>query len=229
MLRTNELAGYGLNTAFNIDIVITTTRLNLDLVSLVSEYYPYWDRKSIISGKIYNASENIIGGNVQNEYSLICNLPLGSKVKFTNAGYIVGMGGRGANDNGYPVVGSPAIHVLTPIIFDNLLIIGGGGGGGGQAYWASGGGGAGHTPGAGGVGSASGYAGTLLTGGAGGTGRGKDGIGHGGNGGALGATGGTGSWDNSGGSRVGAAAGKAIVGNDLITWITAGDIRGVIQ
>lgn len=230
MLLTNQLAGFSIVNMFTVNIVIRTYVYNVDLMSLVKGYYPSYDMKSPVHGTIVNDTNNIIGGKVQGAYSLICNLPEGSTVTFTNlGGYIVGKGGDGAPDNGYPTAGSPAIQVLTPITINNQGIVGGGGGGGGQAYWSSGGGGAGWVVGTGGQRNAVGQPGTLLTGGAGGHGSGKNGSAWGGTGGNLGAAGGAGTWDNSGGDRSGAAAGIAIQGESLISWVTRGDIRGTVN
>lgn len=219
---------YNPDSMFNVgDLYITQTFLNITLVDIIKFYRPDYDGITPVKGNIINVVDNIIGGQVDGAYSLTCNLPAESSATFQNLGYIVGKGGRGSNDNGAPTAGSHAILVQLPTILDNLGIIGSGGGGGGQAYYASGGGGAGHTPGEGGIGAASGQPGTLLTGGIGGTGYGKKGRGTGGTGGALGQRGNNGSWDT-GGSLAGAIAGNAIVNAQLITWKTYGDIRGSV-
>ena len=148
--------------------------------------------------------------------------------------------------------GGHAINASSRLSIINNGIIGGGGGGGGAgggSYLGNvkgGGGGGGGGYGTGGLsgggrnGGSKGYAGGRgsLTGGGGGGGGGyldsgsqKWYGGRGGGGGALGVAGlpGWGSsytYPNSPGSSQGGVAGKAVVGNGNITWITLGDIQG---
>lgn len=127
--------------------------------------------------------------------------------------FVVGLGGYGST--GYPSggAGGLAMRVSSPFSIDNQGIIGGGGGGGGASSMGSfpsisfitGGGGAGHPAGPGNP------SGTTTTGG--------DSV-MAGDGGGLGEPGTPGNLSSGG------AAGTAIEGVSMVTFINAGDIRG---
>ena len=149
-------------------------------------------------------------------------------------GLIAGKGGQGADVNGTPGVGGPAISLADPIRLSNTGIIGGGGGGGNYTTdldsRAAGGGGAGFQIGLGGSGNVGNTSttqaedGSNQLGGKGGVSRGTSGgepsQADGGKGGDLG--------DQGGGS--GGAAGAAINLNGYtITYINTGTILGSVS
>lgn len=172
-------------------------------------------------------------------------LPAGSTVTLVNDGVIVGRGGNGGaygRPNGNPGgAGGTALRIQVPTTVTNNSIIGGGGGGGGAGAYGvdngsnnndGGGGGGGICLGSGGY-SFQGYSGgtaTFTAAGGGGAVYGNSGAG--GNGGFYGATGGSGTsgYDavhaktNSGGA--GGAAGLAVSGDSLVTWVVLGTIHG---
>lgn len=139
----------------------------------------------------------------------------GDRISIINNGYIVGAGGNGNGGAG----GRAMLISFATSITNNGTIGGGGGAGGGtQAYSYSSGG---YPPstiyvaavtGGGGAGSVAGSPGGSLTAGGGG----------GGGGGALGAAGGSSTWG-------GGAAGIAVSGNSLITWVATGTRLGAIN
>lgn len=171
--------------------------------------------------------------------------PAGVNIHLIVRGRIQGKGGQGGtyaqgSGPGNPgLVGGVALKTTVPIIMENDPageIFGGGGGGGGGGLltfgapsYGNGGGGAGFDPGLGattGVGGANGQPGTTEAGGAGN----DPGSGGGGDGGDPGMAGDPGEDGviGFGGSAGGAggAAGAAIDGDSLVTYTSAGDIRG---
>ena len=157
-----------------------------------------------------------------------------SVVRINNSGYIIGMGGAGGrgqanqSSNGHP--GGNAILIEEATIINNLGTIGGGGGGGagarvGVANWGGGGGQTGRVESLGGYVGTTGYNqngrnGTFASGG---WAPGED-IKYGRSGASWGQTAGN-SHNNNG---IGGAGGKALVGNDKVTWINQGIIAGSI-
>jgi hypothetical protein len=168
--------------------------------------------------------------------------PVGSVIKLTNNGYIVGAGGvpsAGYSSNGGN--GGNAIYTDSDITITNNSIIGGGGGAGGTSKLygkggtntcGAGGGGAGYVSGPGVVGtftspsipSSSSSAGTLLNGGGGA----NTPYSSGGSGGDLGKNGGN-SREYSGTGSSGGSAGYYVVGISHVTWATKGDVRGLVS
>ena len=160
------------------------------------------------------------------------NWPIGSDISLYKPG--VPLTGKGAVGGGiageaFGQPGGPALEVLYPLAIDNGSgIIAGGGGGGAMAGVGTGtvggGGGAGNQPGSGGDGaSADGDPGTLTNGGLGKTAFGVTS----GNGGNLGQSG----YSHSGfafqqGGPGAGAAGIAIDGTDLVSWINMGTVTG---
>jgi len=162
----------------------------------------------------------------------------------TNHGRIQGKGGKG----GWAATGSPphwdagspgggaflAEHEISIDNLDGEIWGGGGGGGAGGLFFDGGGGGAGTEGGEGGVGFSyapyNGYGdpGTTDAGGLGFPQNVGLGYSSGGNGGGPGLPGAAGAdGDNPG--AAGGAAGKYVSGNELVTWINAGDRRGGVS
>jgi len=180
-------------------------------------------------------------------------LPAGSVINLVNKGYIIGKGGDGGNtfnsDNstaGLP--GGPAFRAQVPINVTNYGLIGSGGGGGGGGGSGSeanppgvrtvsgGGGGGGANKGKGGT-TVNGYNGVTaneLQAGAGGPSAGAN-SGRGGNGGSFGNPGEPGQngyqfhVPQTTSGKPGGAAGVAITGAALVTWVTYGNVYGPLD
>lgn len=192
-----------------------------------------WDGVKPLTGTI-TVNAQIGSNNTAFAAFFILELPTGTDltINIGSSGFICGAGGDGASfqpfTNGYP--GGDGLHVAPQpagvvIRVNNSGWIGGGGGGGGSASQsgidAGGGGGAGKSPGAGGY--PGGHPGTLTAGGNGSAPI----IDLGGQGGARGAPGARGSSiPNIVFVSEGGAAGRAVVGNNRITWGTVGTIYG---
>ncbi|PIO08639.1 hypothetical protein COU59_00850 [Candidatus Pacearchaeota archaeon CG10_big_fil_rev_8_21_14_0_10_34_12] len=199
----------------------------------------------------------VVGSSSISEPSLTTGvLPSGSRITLINNGYILGKGGEGGGYPGGKTSGNPgsdggpALQINTSTSIQNNGIIGGGGGGGGaggsgncgECYddpGGSGGGGAGYNIGEGGhmpspnEGTYPGENGTLFNGGAGGevTYIGSAEYltaGDGGAGGNLGLNGNAGENGDAFPGGAGGKAGKAVIGDSLVSWMTQGDIRGSI-
>lgn len=158
-------------------------------------------------------------------------------LEVSSGALIIGAGGNGADVNGTPTTGGPAINLTEDITLINNNIIGGGGGGGNYEISinaeAAGGGGAGRVSGIGGIGT---YAdnpndvtiiqaqnGTNTLGGNGGS-VSFPAATFGGDGGNLGQAGGSGS------GGAGAAGGKAVNLNaNTITYTLTGTISGAVS
>lgn len=212
-----------------------------------------WDQALPLLADITVASGVVVSANATSAYAFDTgsSFPAGSSLKLTNNGYIIGMGGQGANgyingstrQDGYP--GGPALFARAALTVTNNGVIGGGGGGGGggannEAYGYGGGGGrSGRTA------SVGGYSGGLYpadpgtfdsggrgrNGGLGGTtgaggGAASNGPGGGG-GGGWGASGGRGA-TNPGYGGYGGAGGAAVNGNANITWAALGTRLGAV-
>jgi hypothetical protein len=173
-------------------------------------------------------------------------------VKFINAGYIVGMGGKGGDTVQAGSPGGTALAVSSSVSIQNSGVLAGGGGGGGAGVYWSWDGLNRSTPGSGG---ASGF--TQAAGGGGGPNtqgnpsQGPDGNGFytpggasanwawGGRASSPGGMGG--SWGNAGdaGGTVdgvynysgyaGGAGGAAVTGNGYVTWLATGTRYGAVS
>lgn len=213
------------------------------------------EMQGIVNGAAAIINEGTISSSPIGEYAVITgDLSAYSAVTFINKGIVEGyggLGGAGASWGGSPSkcsVSSPtipsptsvggngqpggsAIHVTSPLFIDNQNTIRGGGGGGGggdgnlysklSRAAAAGGGNGGN--GAGNQGGASaGSSGKYVDCGGGITTSG----GRGGNGGDYGAPGSDGERKSYGVFGYGGAAGKAVVGDSLVTWVNQGTIQG---
>jgi len=227
----------------SLNIISDTANFNLRTALLANGWNgtsPVVAQVTISSGiKIYSNSTGTPA------FDTGAALPTGSHITLINNGIIVGKGGQGAS--GYTANGGAdgkAMNISTAIDINNIGIIGGGGGGGGtggmgldaQGYYAyntggcGGGGigfGAGGTNGGYPLGQPGGN-GTATAAGAGGAPSALYGGGYGGNGGGYGQAGGNGQVVHSSGT-LGGAAGAAITGNSLITWLNTGSIYGSVS
>lgn len=182
--------------------------------------------------------------------------PAGSQINVYNNGYIIGMGGKGADGGGvfagYPISADPGSPGGTAFLAESAVSVynygtiagGGGGGGAGQSVGignpsifggysningGSGGGGGrtGNTNSAGGTGNSG--AGTGTSGGNGTAGT----FSAAGSGSTINRDGGAGgNWGTAGSSgqdSVGGAAGKYAEGNSLITWSVVGTRLGGVS
>ena len=209
-----------------------------------------WDGLTPLSVIVTVNPGVVVGASTTSSYAMTTGTgwPSGSSISLINNGYIVGRGGSGGYVNNYGSgfpgeAGGPGFHVLFPVMLTNNGVIGGGGGGGGS--------GCGPSAGCGGVANLGGGGGGFGTGGvswqgvygnsggvyAGGAGVvGYYGGGGGGTGGSLGVPGNPGPpvcLDPFNGvfayGAAGGAAGAAIVGNSLITWVSSGSVYGLIN
>lgn len=204
---------------------------NVNLREVYDTLYSTVDTSTDAPDVVFIVSAGVVVGSV-NRYTPAMSTgswPVGvePKIVIEAGAYVVGAGGQGGfRTSGR--AGGPALLVSSAVRIDNRGVIGGGGGGGGGAVqegtaypgqilgsWR-GGGGAGRYAGAGF------QSGTLTEGGDGSSYAG----GTFGDGGDLGEAG-VGQPDSgSYGGYPGGAAGDAINGVSLVTFINAGDIRG---
>ena len=195
----------------------------------------------------------IDGGTPGNQLPAIATgaWPDGSIIKLRNLGDVAGYGGGGGNatqfGGGVGGKGGTGLLVTYPLELENVNRIQGGGGGGGAGAantydqggepqfvpGGGGGGGAGREPGAGGAGatgsgvtSSDGFAGSETSGGSGGPGAAHPQA-NGSPGGAGGGLGEAGRSTSGGGN--GGAAGFAIDGDALVTYINRGALAGEIR
>jgi hypothetical protein len=228
----------------SLNIIADTANFNLRTALLANG----WNGTSPVIASINIASGVAVYSNSTSSpaFDTGAALPAGSHITLINNGIIVGKGGNGAA--GYTAnggAGGKAMNISTAIDINNLGIIGGGGGGGGTGGMGldSGGYYAYNTGGCGGGGIGFGYGGhnssppvqgraggdgTATSAGAGGGPSTTFGGGYGGSGGGYGQAGQAGQLVNS--SRtLGGAAGAAITGNSLITWLNTGSVYGSVS
>ena len=227
-----------------LSIIVDTANVNVASMLLANG----WDGTSIVHPIVTIAEAARVYSAVAGVPAFTTGiLPSGSTVTIINNNAILGRGGDGGAGGDYipgggsgPAIGKPggagstALQVLVPTTITNYgVIAGGGGGGGGGGMGPGGGGGAGAgigSGGRGGLGSGTtpglpGANSTLEAPGAGGymwT--------QGGNGGFYGNSGGTGASSPTGSNPggPGGAAGPAVVGNSLVTWIVPGTTYGIL-
>jgi hypothetical protein len=125
-----------------------------DSVISSAAYSAGWDGSAPIIVNITN-NTTIYSTSVNTPALTIQGISANRTVKFTNSGYIIGMGGYGGNGGGNSgQAGGLGLSVQSYISVNNSGVIAGGGGGGGgggnwsQASWGSNG----HSPGGGGGG-----------------------------------------------------------------------------
>lgn len=227
-----------------LSILIDTANVNVADMLLANG----WDGISVVhpvvtiapSARVYSAAAGVPAFSTG-------VLPSGSSVTLINNNAILGRGGDGGAGGDYapgggsgPATGKPGgagstgLLALVPMTITNYgVIAGGGGGGGGGAMGPGGGGGAGIGIGYGGRGGT----GSGVTGGGAGANSTLDAAGagnsqwtKGGNGGFYGTAGGNGASSGTGSypGGAGGAAGAAVVGNSLITWIVPGVYYGIL-
>lgn len=184
---------------------------------------------------VVNSGITVGSTSISNPAMTTTGLPASTAVVIDNRGSIIGKGGNaGTGACCYPSdlvghagqAGGAALEVTAATSIDNTgKIWGGGGGGGGGGYHlsygngGSGGGGAGASPGTGC------NPGTLSAGGSGCSPSG----GRGGGPGEAGSNGAAGIGNVRYPGGPGGAAGAAIKGNNNVTWLATGDVRGPLQ
>lgn len=221
--------------SFEGDIIIQFDydSYNLNLRAQYDELYSSIDESTAAPDIIFIINDNVVVGSTSVNVPAIVSgtWPVGVEpiLQINTGAYVVGKGGLGALFGGNGGPGGTALEVTSAMRVDNRGTVGGGGGGGGGAEnlnetsssFYGGGGGAGRDIGIGAdadVGtSRDGQDGTLTTGGLGGGA-------FGGDGGDLGQAGEDAPGGNIAGT--GGAAGSAIEGNSLITFIAVGSILG---
>lgn len=119
-----------------------------DSVVSSAAYSAGWDGSAPIIVNITN-NTTIYSTTVNSPAMTIQGITGSRTVRFTNNGYIIGMGGSGAPNSSSGAAGGVALFVQSYLSLNNAGIIAGGGGGGGgggnwsQASWGSNG----HSPG----------------------------------------------------------------------------------
>jgi hypothetical protein len=241
------------NPTVTIPVTVNTTNYNLRSAAITAG----WNQVDPLNVTLAVSSGVVISSNSTGMPALVIDgaYPAGSVINVNNAGYIIGMGGKGGDGNTSTLVGKsyviatpytsglpggPALQV-APTVPANLTVninntggvIGGGGGGGGGAYSVvqptspgGGGGRTGSTNSAGGGGGYGSYPGTF-----GGAGPGLVPGGHGnsGDGGNWGSGGAQGyAWPGDYVVTNGGAGGNATIGNAYITWIAVGTRYGTL-
>lgn len=231
---------YGKSNQFSFTISTNQTNGNLRTLAINAGWNQSSKLVATINAGVY------VSSNSTGTPGLTISGSFPGGVDLINNGFIIGMGGAGANLNGSAVSarnnGSPgglALSVASAVSITNNGTIGGGGGGGGTGggyfnacdgawYGGVGGGGrTGTTNSAGGNGGGTvpnGSAGTLSAPGAGSV---ANYAGRGGTGGQWGTAGNAGNNSTYTGGG-GGAAGGAISGNANITWVATGTRLGPI-
>lgn len=157
---------YGAENSFQI--IIRENQADLDLIQYAIDQG--WSEQSIL--KVSILEDVYVYSTTTSNGGLIIT-PTPKRIEITNAGIIMGMGGRGGNFNTQGGAGGPAIKSDADYIYianttTGWIVGGGGGGGGGSQSGAGGGAGGGiggnssepRTGGAGGLPGASGVNGT---------------------------------------------------------------------
>lgn len=236
---------YGATAALVIDYNITADMFNFNTDTFLASYN--WDGATPVILTV-NIADGIVvsGDNTSTPAFVVSALPSGSQVFIKNNGFIIGMGGQGYNyTTGQD--GGNALDISTKTSIDNSTgTIAGGGGGGGGGIASGGGVGPWYLSGGGGrtgrknsnVQSSNAYGstkdftqasiGTFASGGTGGDLGGTGGF-VGGSGGTWGADGTTSYSHNpplNYSTYKGGRGGNAVVGNNLINWVSEGTIMG---